>query len=99
MRQEIASYEIKEKEREHNEGDNTTVNVLRYLGGAKGVAKGTYDKVFDFQNDQNQVYEFIEPSISKVTEGFNCSIFAYGQTGSGKTYTMFGPNWEEQFYE
>jgi hypothetical protein len=42
------------------------------------------------------VYDFIEPSIDKVTDGYNCSIFAYGQTGSGKTYTMFGPNWEDQ---
>ena len=36
-----------------------------------GVAKGTYDKIFDFQNDQPEVYNFIEPSISKVTDGFN----------------------------
>ena len=49
-----------------------------------------YDNVFDWDNSQQQVYEVIEPKISKVIEGYNCSIFAYGQTGSGKTYTMFG---------
>lgn len=64
-----------------------------------GVAKGTYDRLFDCHQDQKEVYEFIEPSISKVSEGFNWSIFAYGQTGSGKTYTMFGPNWEMDAFE
>ena len=43
------------------------------------------------------MYDFIEPAINKVTQGFNCSIFAYGQTGSGKTYTMFGPNFSGDF--
>ena len=117
---ELASYEVNEKELEHDEGDNSNVDILRFLGGAKGkfiiihrfglskqyhtykiigVAKGTYDKIFDFQHDQSEVYGFIDTSISKVIEGFNCSIFAYGQTGSGKTYTMFGPNWEMDAFE
>lgn len=43
------------------------------------------------------MYDFIEPAINKVTQGYNCSIFAYGQTGSGKTYTMFGPNFSGDF--
>jgi len=36
-----------------------------------GIAKGTYDKIFDPQQDQMKVYDFIEPSISKVTDGIN----------------------------
>lgn len=28
--------------------------------------------------------------MSKMLQGFNCTIFAYGQTGTGKTYTMSG---------
>lgn len=36
MTQEMASYEIKEQTRDHEEGDKTTVDVLRFLGGAKG---------------------------------------------------------------
>lgn len=36
MVQEMASYEVIEQTRDHEEGDKTTVNVLRFLGGAKG---------------------------------------------------------------
>ena len=31
-----ATYEIKEKSRQHDKGDDSTVNILRYVGGAKG---------------------------------------------------------------
>lgn len=33
---EQASYEINEKTRQHEEGEDSTVNILRFLGGAKG---------------------------------------------------------------
>jgi hypothetical protein len=33
---ELASYEIKETNREHDEGDKSAVDVLRFIGGAKG---------------------------------------------------------------
>jgi uncharacterized protein YggU (UPF0235/DUF167 family) len=29
--------------------------------------------------------------LTRLREGFSCTLLAYGQTGSGKTYTMFGP--------
>lgn len=32
----------------------------------------------------------MEPTLSDVLDGFNCTLFAYGQTGTGKTYTMEG---------
>jgi len=32
----------------------------------------------------------VEPLISQVMQGYNCTVFAYGQTGTGKTYTMEG---------
>ena len=37
MIQELASYEVKQQEREHDDGENSSVDVLRYLGGAKGM--------------------------------------------------------------
>lgn len=40
---------------------------------------------------QSDVYQsVVEPLITDVLSGFNCTVFAYGQTGSGKTYTMEG---------
>ena len=32
----------------------------------------------------------IDTLVTRVTQGFNATVFAYGQTGSGKTYTMEG---------
>jgi hypothetical protein len=37
MHQDLVSFEVKAKEREHDEGDNTQVNILRLIGGAKGT--------------------------------------------------------------
>ena len=31
------------------------------------------------------------PLLSRLLEGYSCTLLAYGQTGSGKTHTMFGP--------
>ena len=42
---------------------------------------------------QRQVFDIIEPLVSKVSDGFNISVLTYGQTGSGKTHTMFGSDW------
>ena len=39
MIQELASYEVKQQEREHENGVNSSVDVLRYFGGAKGMFK------------------------------------------------------------
>ena len=42
---------------------------------------------------QNDIFNYLQPAIERVINGFNCTIFTYGQTGSGKTYTMFGADW------
>jgi len=49
-----------------------------------------FDNVFDMDSNQDEVFKSLNIStfISKLIEGFHCTIFAYGQTGSGKTYTM-----------
>lgn len=52
-----------------------------------------FDKIFNAGMSNHQVYEdMAAPLVSKLFEGFNCTIFAYGMTGSGKTYTMSGNN-------
>jgi kinesin family protein 5 len=53
--------------------------------------KFTFDKVFDYNSTQTQVYAYAANSVvDDVIEGFNGTIFAYGQTASGKTHTMEG---------
>lgn len=51
-----------------------------------------YDAVFDEHASQEQLYQYLQPTIEQVAQGFNACVFAYGQTGSGKTYSMLGKN-------
>ena len=51
-----------------------------------------FDKVFDKNANNNDVYRETAPYIQSVLDGYNVTIFAYGQTGSGKTYTMTSVN-------
>ena len=55
--------------------------------------QGFFDKVLTAEATQKDVFNFIKPCLSKIKQGYNCSILTYGQTGSGKTYTMFGEEW------
>ena len=59
-----------------------------------------YDKIFNSESPQNQVYENVGKRIvGDVMEGYNGTIFAYGQSGSGKTYTMYGPDIYDDIYK
>ncbi|ESQ29910.1 hypothetical protein EUTSA_v10011232mg [Eutrema salsugineum] len=49
-----------------------------------------FDRVFQPDSSQDDVFLEIEPVIKSVIDGYNACIFAYGQTGTGKTYTMEG---------
>ncbi|KAL5014092.1 hypothetical protein ScPMuIL_008362 [Solemya velum] len=51
----------------------------------------TFDKVFDINTKQEQVFEDTKPIIASCVDGYNVCLMAYGQTGSGKTFTMMGP--------
>ncbi|CAI2382956.1 unnamed protein product [Moneuplotes crassus] len=59
------------------------------------VVESRYDKIFDQDSTQHEVFDFMKPGLNDLLTGINCTVFAYGQTGSGKTHTMFGPKWEE----
>lgn len=50
-----------------------------------------FDRVFNPNCDQEDVYEEVEPFVRAVMGGTRVCVFAYGQTGSGKSYTMEGP--------
>ncbi|KAK4057209.1 hypothetical protein OIO90_001704 [Microbotryomycetes sp. JL221] len=53
----------------------------------------TYDRVFQMDTKQVEVFEFgIKGIVDDVMNGYNGTVFAYGQTGSGKSHTMMGPN-------
>lgn len=57
----------------------------------------TFDKVFRWDCNQKEVYEFAaKPVINAVLQGFNGTVFAYGQTSSGKTFTMEGSDIEDK---
>ena len=48
-----------------------------------------FDRVHNYKQQNEQVYKVeCQPYISKVVEGYNCTIFAYGQSQTGKTYTL-----------
>ncbi|XP_056312884.1 uncharacterized protein si:dkey-96l17.6 [Danio aesculapii] len=56
----------------------------------RGPREFQFDKIFNTECTQEEV--FIESSglIQCAIDGFNVCIFAYGHTGSGKTFTMVG---------
>lgn len=57
----------------------------------------SFDKIFDENSTQKNVYEGIaKDAVVSVIEGYNSTIFAYGPTSSGKTYCMFGEQEEEK---
>ncbi|KAL3922853.1 MAG: hypothetical protein SGILL_001981 [Bacillariaceae sp.] len=50
----------------------------------------SFDRVWGPDQNQQSIFQDVEPIALSVVDGFNACIFAYGQTGSGKTFTMEG---------
>ncbi|KAJ0230371.1 Kinesin-like protein KIN-14T [Hirschfeldia incana] len=66
-----------------------TRNVIIKLTESKRKTYN-FDRVFQPDSSQDDVFLEIEPVIKSVIDGYNACIFAYGQTGTGKTFTMEG---------
>ncbi|CRK91196.1 CLUMA_CG004879, isoform A [Clunio marinus] len=47
-----------------------------------------FDHIFYPVATQDDFKVMVEPLVTKLLAGFNCSLLAYGQSGTGKTYTM-----------
>ncbi|ODA80468.1 hypothetical protein RJ55_03426 [Drechmeria coniospora] len=47
-----------------------------------------FDRVFDPAVTQDDLWRYLEESVTAFTQGYNVSMLAYGQSGAGKSYTM-----------
>ncbi|KAK0538243.1 kinesin-like nuclear fusion protein [Tilletia horrida] len=80
-------------------GEKAQIEVIASAESATGTMTMrnhlfTFDRVFQPQARQSEVFEEISHLTQSVLDGYNVSIFAYGQTGSGKTFTLEGPSTE-----
>ncbi len=50
----------------------------------------TFDKVFEGDTTQEEVFTHVQDLIDESLLGYNVTIFAFGMTGSGKTHTISG---------
>lgn len=88
----IRPFLLKENDNEQyiNQIDNKTIEIdkIQYH----------YDKIFDQNSTQYDVFEWSKFLFDDAINGVNCSLFMYGQTGTGKTYTILGEGLESGIF-
>lgn len=47
-----------------------------------------FDHIFNEESQENFYSSLIYPMVTKLLEGYHCTVMAYGHTGTGKTHTM-----------
>ena len=60
---------------------NSTEDLLIQRDGSQSKSRFEYDRVFNMNSNQIEVFQSIQPLIVSVLDGYNVCIFAYGQTG------------------
>ncbi|XP_045196502.2 kinesin-like protein KIF25 isoform X2 [Mercenaria mercenaria] len=79
--------------------------VVHYMDDENVCVRTTkHNKVFEYERvyapaeDQESVFDEVQPMITSLLDGYNICIMAYGQTGSGKTHTMLGSHKNEDYH-
>lgn len=80
--------EMSEKER--NVLTSVDEFTVQHLGRDEKIKQHCYDRVFDGNATQEDVFNDTRYLVQSAVDGYNVCIFAYGQTGSGKTFTIYG---------
>lgn len=63
----------------HKNQKDIAINMTSETSSAYGVNKFEFDRVFDMDSEQKEVYDCAaRPIIDSVLDGFNGTIFAYG---------------------
>ncbi|KAF7562475.1 hypothetical protein G7046_g1662 [Stylonectria norvegica] len=66
-------------------------SVVPRMGKKVKDAVFAFDRVFDENTTQSEVYEGTTRALlDNVLDGYNATVFAYGATGCGKTHTITG---------
>lgn len=77
-------------QQDRTKNGRSSSSTRRYMRRS-GEQKFVFDKLFDEDATQTEVYESTtRPLLDSVLDGFNGTIFAYGATGCGKTFTISG---------
>lgn len=71
-------------------------NVSLVVQSQQGKKQFVFDRVFEEDTVQKDVWGYVSDSVNSFVQGYNVSILAYGQSGSGKSYTMGTSGPQEQ---
>ncbi|TGZ61910.1 hypothetical protein CRM22_007693 [Opisthorchis felineus] len=64
--------------------------VVLIPGSDAAAEQYKFDRVFDTNASQTEVYKELSPFVSSFIDGYNVCFLTYGSEASGKTYTLLG---------